>query len=39
MTYQVNILKEAEQEQVFIHAVLDGRRDMQTLLEARMLAG
>ena len=39
LCFSYRIIYQVEMEQVYIYAVLDGRRDMQTLLEKRMLAG
>jgi len=35
--FSYRIIYQIEQQQVFIHAVLDGRRDMPSLLERRFL--
>ena len=35
--FSYRIIYQVEQQRVFIHAVLDGRRDMLTLLERRFL--
>jgi toxin ParE1/3/4 len=35
--FSYRIIYEIERQQVFIHAVLDGRRDMPSLLERRFL--
>ena len=35
--FSYRIIYQIDQQQVFIHAVLDGRRDMPSLLETRFL--
>jgi toxin ParE1/3/4 len=37
LCFNYRIIYQIEQQQVFIHAVLDGRRDMPSLLERRFL--
>ena len=37
LCFSYRIIYQIDQQQVFIHAVLDGRRDMPSLLERRFL--
>ena len=37
LCFSYRVIYQIDHQQVFIHAILDGRRDMQQLLEQRLL--